>query len=176
MPTVYILVLPRQVNNSWPAGVTKAEVSPSLFTPLLPSLFTPHQILYSAPLMATWLSLDHYFLHLSIPKIVPFILVIMCHALIIIIFVNCFPVYYGPLSVIMSNGDPCLDRFIHVFMNVRPIRWFMSLYNYVFSVLCHPLYPTFWEAINVCSEGDASRSWTRLSILKIIRLVLWTLS
>ena len=29
-----ILVLPRQVNNSWPAGITKAEVSPSLFTPL----------------------------------------------------------------------------------------------------------------------------------------------
>ena len=37
-------------NNSWPAGVTKAEISPSLFTPLSPSLFTPHQILYSAPL------------------------------------------------------------------------------------------------------------------------------
>ena len=34
MPTVYILVLPRRVNNSWPAGITKAEVSPSLFTPL----------------------------------------------------------------------------------------------------------------------------------------------
>ena len=34
MPTVYILVLPRRVNNIWPAGITKAEVSPSLFTPL----------------------------------------------------------------------------------------------------------------------------------------------
>ena len=56
MPTVYILVLPRRVNNSWPAGITKAEVSPSLlihttFTPLSPSLFTPHPILYSAPLI-----------------------------------------------------------------------------------------------------------------------------
>ena len=51
MPTVYILVLPRRVYNSWHAGIAKAEVSPSLFTPLSPSLLTPHQILYSAPLM-----------------------------------------------------------------------------------------------------------------------------
>ena len=43
---------------SYPAGltiddppcVTKAEVSLSLFTPLSPSLFTPHQILYRASL------------------------------------------------------------------------------------------------------------------------------
>ena len=34
LPTVYILVLPHRVNNSCPAGITKAEVSPSLFTPL----------------------------------------------------------------------------------------------------------------------------------------------
>ena len=44
MPTPSILVLPRRVNNSWPAGLTKAEVSPSLFT--------PHQILYRASLNA----------------------------------------------------------------------------------------------------------------------------
>ena len=36
---------------SHPAGLTKAEVSPSLFTPLSPSLFTPHKILYRASLM-----------------------------------------------------------------------------------------------------------------------------
>ena len=62
MPTVYILVLPRRVNNRWPAGITKAEVSPSLlihttFKPLSSSLFTPHQILYSAPLM--WSTYTH---------------------------------------------------------------------------------------------------------------------
>ena len=50
MPTPSILILPRRVNNSWPAGFTKAEVSPSVCTPLLPSLFTPHQILYSPSL------------------------------------------------------------------------------------------------------------------------------
>ena len=41
---------PRRFNNSWPAGLTKAEVSPSLFTQLSPSLFPPHQILYRASL------------------------------------------------------------------------------------------------------------------------------
>ena len=35
---------------SYPAGLTKAEVSPSVCTPLSPSLFTPHQILYSPSL------------------------------------------------------------------------------------------------------------------------------
>ena len=50
MPTPSVLVLPRRVNNRWPAALTKAEVSPSLFTPLSPSLFTPHQILYMASL------------------------------------------------------------------------------------------------------------------------------
>ena len=34
-----------------PAGLTKAEVSPSLFTLPSPSLFTPHQILYSPSLI-----------------------------------------------------------------------------------------------------------------------------
>ena len=47
MPTRSILVLPRRDNNSWPAGLTKADVSPSVCTPLSPSLFTPHQFLYS---------------------------------------------------------------------------------------------------------------------------------
>ena len=50
MPTPSILVLPRQVNNNWTVGLTKAEVSPSVFTPLSPSVFTPHQILYSPSL------------------------------------------------------------------------------------------------------------------------------
>ena len=45
-----ILILPRRVNNSWTVGLTKAEVSPSVFTPLSPSVFTPHQILYSPSL------------------------------------------------------------------------------------------------------------------------------
>ena len=35
---------------SYPAGLTTAEVSPSVCTPLPPSLFTPHQILYSPSL------------------------------------------------------------------------------------------------------------------------------
>ena len=50
MPTISILVLPRQVNNSCPAVLTKAEVLPSVCTPLSPSLFTPHQILHSPSL------------------------------------------------------------------------------------------------------------------------------
>ena len=36
---------------SYPAGLTKAEVSPSVCTPLSPILFTPQQILYSPALM-----------------------------------------------------------------------------------------------------------------------------
>ena len=43
MPTPSILILPRRVNNSWTVGLTEAEVSPSVFT--------PHQILYSPSLM-----------------------------------------------------------------------------------------------------------------------------
>ena len=43
---------------SYPAGLTIAEVSPSLFTPLSPSLFTPHQILYSASLNSSNLSVQ----------------------------------------------------------------------------------------------------------------------
>ena len=35
---------------SWPTVLTNAEVSPSLATPLSPSLFTPHQLLYRASL------------------------------------------------------------------------------------------------------------------------------
>ena len=58
MPTPSILVLPRRVNNSWPAGLTKAEVSPSICTPLSPSLFTPHQILYS-PALSEWIWLTY---------------------------------------------------------------------------------------------------------------------
>ena len=38
-------------NNSWPAGLTKAELSPTVCTPLSPTLFTPHQILYRASLI-----------------------------------------------------------------------------------------------------------------------------
>ena len=38
------------INNSWSAGITKAEVTPSVCTPLSPSLCTPHQILYSPAL------------------------------------------------------------------------------------------------------------------------------
>ena len=48
-------------NNSWLAVLTKAEVSPSLFTPLSPSLFTRHQILYRASLMHI-LGKDFFFL------------------------------------------------------------------------------------------------------------------
>ena len=47
MPTPSILILPRRVNNSWTVGLTKAEVLPSVFTQLSPSVFTPHQILNS---------------------------------------------------------------------------------------------------------------------------------
>ena len=50
MPTPSILIVPRRVNNSWTVGLTKAEVSPSVFTPLSPSIFPPHQILYSPSL------------------------------------------------------------------------------------------------------------------------------
>ena len=39
-------------NNSWPAGLTKAELLPSVCTPPSPSLFAPHQILYRASLMS----------------------------------------------------------------------------------------------------------------------------
>ena len=65
MPRVYILVWPRRVNNSWAAGITKAEVSPSLFTPLShhylsPSLFTPHQLLYSTPLKGHCIEFKYY--------------------------------------------------------------------------------------------------------------------
>ena len=41
---------PARVNNSWTVGLTKAEVSPSVFTLLSLSVFTPHQILYSPSL------------------------------------------------------------------------------------------------------------------------------
>ena len=44
------LAITRRVNNSWPAGLTKAEVSPIVCTPLSPSVCTPHQILYSPAL------------------------------------------------------------------------------------------------------------------------------
>ena len=37
-------------NNSWPAGLTKGELSPSVCTPPSLSLFAPHQILYRASL------------------------------------------------------------------------------------------------------------------------------
>ena len=50
MPTPSILVIPGRVNNNWPAGLTKAEVSPSVCTPHSPSLFTQHQIIYSPSL------------------------------------------------------------------------------------------------------------------------------
>ena len=50
MPTPSIQLLTRRVNNSWPAGITKAEVWPSVCTPLSPSVCTPHQILYSPAL------------------------------------------------------------------------------------------------------------------------------
>ena len=37
-------------NNSRTAGLTKAELSPSVCAPLSPSLFAPHQILYRVSL------------------------------------------------------------------------------------------------------------------------------
>ena len=55
MATPSILVLPRRVNNSWPAGLTKPEVSTNLLTPLSPSLF-PHQLLYRASLTLKYIT------------------------------------------------------------------------------------------------------------------------
>ena len=46
--------------HSGPVGLTKAEVSPSTCTRLSPSLFTPHQIIYS-PLIAEWMASAPYF-------------------------------------------------------------------------------------------------------------------
>ena len=40
MPTASILVLSRRVNNSWPAGLTKAELSPSMHTTIAESIRT----------------------------------------------------------------------------------------------------------------------------------------
>ena len=37
-------------NNSRPAGLTQSELSPSVCTPLSPSLFAPNQIIYRASL------------------------------------------------------------------------------------------------------------------------------
>ena len=60
MPTTSIQLLTPlliAINNSSPAGLTNAEVSPSVCTPLLPSLCTPHQILYSLALSGGHLTL-----------------------------------------------------------------------------------------------------------------------
>ena len=47
---------------SYPAGLTKADVSPSVCTPLSPSLFTPHQIIYSPALrLHSLINIHHQF-------------------------------------------------------------------------------------------------------------------